>query len=82
MSDFNATFAPRNKCVLLNTGGTFGLCTTKENRHGNSLRELNKNRKKRAKHTRTAGDCGNRAGDCHIHHHNALTSGHCGGCCD
>ena len=75
MSDFNATFAPRNKCVLLNTGGTFGLCCKKESRHGNSLHELNKNRKKRAKHTRTAGDCG----DCHAHHNNALTSGHV--CC-
>jgi hypothetical protein len=74
MADFNATFAPHNKCVLLNTGGTFGLCTKEENRHNNSLRRLEKDRKRRARKTRTAGECGPR------HARNALTSGHCGGC--
>jgi hypothetical protein len=69
MSDFNATFAPRNKCVLLNTGGTFALCTKAENHHNNSLRRLEKDRRKRARRTRTAGDCGTR------HSKNALTSG-------
>lgn len=68
MSDFNATFAPRNKCVLLNTGGTFGLCTKAENHHNNSLGRLDKDRRKRARKTRTAGTCEHRS-------KNVLTSG-------
>ncbi len=74
MADFNATFAPNNNCVRLNTGGVNGLCTPRESRHDNSLRRLERGRRKRAKRTNTAGTCPR-------HAHNALTSGHCGGCC-
>jgi 23S rRNA G2069 N7-methylase RlmK/C1962 C5-methylase RlmI len=68
MSDFNATFAPLNACTLLNTGGTFALCECGEGRHHNSLRHLNKERRRRAKRTVRAL--------CHGGAKNVLTSKH------
>lgn len=78
MADYNATFAANNKCTRLNTGGTFGLCTKCESHHDNSLRRMEKDRRRRAKRTRTAGDCCNDGHDRRCHSRNALTSGHCG----
>lgn len=87
MSDFNATFATQNKCVLLNTGGTFGLCECGEGRHHNSLRRIERERRRRARHTFLAGDSCNfgRHGrgphrDCRCSRKNALTSKHCRRC--
>jgi hypothetical protein len=54
MADFNATFAANNNCTLLNTGGNNALCDCSQN-CGNSLRRLNKDRRKRAKRSFTAG---------------------------
>jgi len=66
MSDFNATFATNSNCTRLNTGGTFALCECGQEGH-NSLRRLNKDRRRRAKKTNTAGE------GCRHHVKNALT---------
>lgn len=74
MSDYSATFAVQNKCVLLNTGGNFALCECGEGRPGNSLRKIERKARRRARRTRLAG------GSCRCHAGNALTKERCG-CC-
>jgi len=74
MSDYSATFAVQNKCVLLNTGGNFALCECGEDRPGNSLGKIERKARRRARHTSLAG------GSCNRHARNALTSGRCR-CC-
>lgn len=66
MADFNATFANNDNCTLGNLDGTFMLCDCRQI-CDNSLRRLNKDRRKRAKKTFTAGE------NCCRGHKNTLT---------
>jgi hypothetical protein len=54
MADYNATFAANNDCTRLNTGGVNALCECRQE-CGNSLRRINKDRKRRARRSFTAG---------------------------
>ena len=54
MADFNATFATNDNCTLLNVDGVNALCDCRQI-CDNSLRRLNKGRRKRARRTNVAG---------------------------
>jgi len=54
MSDFSATFATDNNCTGLNTGGVSALCADSQT-CGNSLRNLNRGRRARARRSFVAG---------------------------